>query len=66
MFGCLHKQVDVFLHDYTNAIWNLKASKGPLFSILVTFLHKKISITLQRMQISSILSWAVVIGLATS
>ncbi len=24
VFGCLHKHVDVFLHDYANAIWSLK------------------------------------------
>jgi hypothetical protein len=64
IFGCLYKQVDVFLHEYVNAIWSLKAPKGLLLSILVTFLHQKIA--LQRMQASSILSWAVVIGLATS
>jgi len=28
IFGCLHKHVDVFLHDYVNAIWNLKGIKG--------------------------------------
>ncbi len=49
IFGCLYKQVDVFLHDCANTIWNLKTPKGPL-------LHQKISITLPRMQASSILS----------
>jgi hypothetical protein len=34
--------------------------------VLITFLQLKISITLQRMQTSSILSRAVVVGLATS
>jgi hypothetical protein len=26
VFGCLHKHVDVFLHDYANAIWSLKGT----------------------------------------
>jgi hypothetical protein len=65
VFGCLDKQVDVFLHDCANAIWNFKGTKGPPPFVFVTFLWKKISITLQRMQASSILSWAVAVGLAT-
>jgi len=38
VFECLHKQIDVFLHDCVNVIWSLKRPKGPPFSILVTFL----------------------------
>jgi hypothetical protein len=41
VFGCLQKHVDVFLHDYTNAIWSLKRPKGPHLSTMVTLLHKK-------------------------
>jgi hypothetical protein len=56
----------VFLHNCANATWDLKGPKGlPLF-ILVTFLWQKISITLQRLQASSILSQAIAVGLATS
>jgi hypothetical protein len=66
VFGCLHKHVDVFLHDCAIAIWSLKGLEGPHLFTLVMFLRKKISITLQRMQASSILSWVVVIGLASS
>jgi hypothetical protein len=56
----------MFLHNCANAIWNLKRPKGlPLF-ILVTFLWQKISITLQRLQASSILNRVVVVGLTTS
>ncbi len=29
VFGCLHKHVDVFLHDCANAIWSLKRTKSP-------------------------------------
>ncbi len=39
IFGCLHKQVNVFLHNYVNVIWSLKGQEGPSLSILVTFLH---------------------------
>jgi hypothetical protein len=56
----------MFLHDYANAIWSLKRPKGLHLAILVTFLCKKISITLQKMQMSSILSCAVVLGLTIS
>jgi len=61
VFGCPNKPANVFLHDCANAMWNFKKPKGPPLS-MVTFLHKKISITLQRMQASSILSWVITIG----
>jgi len=66
IFGCLHNQANVFLHYCVNAIWSLKGPKGPPLSILVTFLQQKISITLRRMQASSILSRVVAVSLATS
>jgi hypothetical protein len=66
IFGCLHKHVDVFLQDCANAIWSLKGTKDLHLSTLVIFLCKFFLITLQRMQVSSILSQAVAIGLATS
>jgi len=47
VFGCLNKQVDMFLHDCANAMWNFKRPKGPPFSMLVIFFRQKISITLQ-------------------
>jgi len=64
--GCLHKHVDVFLHDYANANWSLKGTKCFHLSTLITFLCQKVLITLQRMQVSSILSQVVAIGLVTS
>jgi hypothetical protein len=39
VFDCLHKHVDMFLHDCANAIWSLKAPKGLHLSTLVIFLH---------------------------
>jgi hypothetical protein len=66
VFQCLHKDVDVFLHNCANAIWILKGLKGLLFFVLVTFFWQKNSITLQRLQASSILSWALVLGLIIS
>ncbi len=56
----------MFLHDCANPIWNLKGPEGLHLSTLITFHHQKVSITLQRMQTSSILSWVVAIGLTTS
>jgi len=41
VFGCLDKQVDVFLHGCANANWDFKRPKGLPFSVLVTFLPKK-------------------------
>jgi hypothetical protein len=41
VFGCLHKQVDVFLHNCANAIWSLRRLEGFPLSILVTFLQQK-------------------------
>jgi len=66
VFECLHKQIDVFLHDCANVMWSLKRPKGPPLSILVTFLCQRISIMLQRMQTSSILNQAMTMGLTTS
>jgi hypothetical protein len=57
VFGCLHKQIDVLLHNCANAIWRLKGFEGLHIYVLVTFLHQKISITLQRMQGESTLRW---------
>jgi hypothetical protein len=59
----MHKQVNVFLHNCANAIWSFKGLEGPPLFILVIFLCQKISITLQRMQTSSILSRVIMIGL---
>jgi hypothetical protein len=56
----------VFLHNYANAIWSLKELEGPPIFVLVTFLHHTISIMLQQMQTSCILSWAIGVGLVTS
>jgi hypothetical protein len=53
----------VFLHDCANAIWRLKWIESPPLSILVTFFHQKNSITLQKMQASSILNQTIAIGL---
>jgi hypothetical protein len=66
IFGCLHKHTNVFLHNCANAIWTLKGPEGPHLSTLVTFVHQKVLFTLQKMQASFILSWVVVLDLATS
>jgi hypothetical protein len=49
VFGCLHKHANVFVHNYANAIWSLKGTKGLHLSTLVTFLRQKVLITLQKM-----------------
>jgi len=46
VFGCLHKHANVFLHDYANAIWSLKALKGLHLFTLVIFHCQKVLITL--------------------
>jgi hypothetical protein len=42
VFGCLHKYVDVFLHNYANAIQSLKRIEGLHLFTLVTFFHQKV------------------------
>jgi hypothetical protein len=41
VFGCLHKQINVFLHNCANAIWNFKGTKGPLLSIYLGFCFRQ-------------------------
>jgi hypothetical protein len=41
VFGCLHKHDDVFLHDYPNAIWSLKGTKGLHLAYLGHFFLSK-------------------------
>jgi hypothetical protein len=41
IFGCLHKQVDMFLHDCANVIWSLKRQKGIHFFVLLLLFIKK-------------------------
>jgi hypothetical protein len=48
VFGYLHKQTNVFLHDCVNVVWSLKGPKHPPLSILVTYFYQKIPITLQK------------------
>jgi hypothetical protein len=50
-------------HDCANVIWSLKGIENPHLSTLVTFFRQKVSITLQRMQTSFVLSQVVTIGL---
>jgi hypothetical protein len=52
--------------SYTIVPMPFGAWKGLHLSTLVTFLHQKVSITLQKMRMSSILSQAITIGLVTS
>jgi hypothetical protein len=61
-----NKHVDLFLHDFADANWNLKGTEGPHLSTLVIFLRKFFLITLQKMQVSSILSQAIAVDLFTS
>jgi hypothetical protein len=37
VFGCLHQQVDNFLHHCANMAWVANVSKGPLLLILGAF-----------------------------
>jgi hypothetical protein len=66
VLGYLHKQANVFLHDCANAIWSLNGLNSLHLFILFIFFHKTISITLQRTQTTSILSWVVTVGLIIS
>jgi hypothetical protein len=63
IFDYLHKHANVFLHDCANTIWSLKGLKGFHLFTLGIFLCQKISITLQRMQASSIISRVIAVNL---
>jgi hypothetical protein len=41
VFGCLHNQVDVYLHNCANAISSLKGPNGPPFLSWLFFFDKK-------------------------
>jgi hypothetical protein len=41
IFGCLHKQANVFLHNFANVIWNLKGLEGPHLFCLGYFSSSK-------------------------
>jgi hypothetical protein len=55
----------MLLHDCANAMWNFKRPKGFSSFCLDYFFTQKFSITLQKMQASSILSQAVAVSLTT-
>jgi hypothetical protein len=41
VFGCLHKQVNVFLHECANVIWSLKGPKDlPRFVLVIFFIKE--------------------------
>jgi hypothetical protein len=42
IFGYLHKQVDVFLNNFVNVIWDLKSTKGPSSSYFDYFFLSKV------------------------
>jgi hypothetical protein len=56
VFGCLCKHGDVFLHDCAIAIWSLKGPKNLHLLPWSPFFCQIFFITLQRMQMSSILN----------
>jgi hypothetical protein len=62
IFGCLHKHVNVFIHNYANANWSMKGPKGLHFMSWFFFSTKHI----KRMQTSLILSQTIAVGLIIS
>jgi len=66
IFEYLYKQANMFLHNFVNAICSLKGLESFHLFVFVIFFRYKISIALQRMQASFILSWAVAVSLVTS
>ncbi len=65
VFGCLHKQVDSVFTQLCQCHLELEKVRRFHLFVWVKFFRQKKSITLQKMQASSILSWEVVVGLAT-
>jgi hypothetical protein len=67
VFGCLHKHVDMFLHDCANAIWSLKEPKGPQPFYLDHFFFVKIFWSHYKgCKHPPSLNWAIAVSLATS
>ncbi len=66
VFGCLHQQVDDFLHGCANMVWLRNDAKGPLLVVLCAFYRQRVSITLQRAQATSYLKDVVVVGEGSS
>jgi hypothetical protein len=60
------KQISFDMTMAIQSIWGMKGLDNSPISILVTFYCQQVFITLQKMQESSILSWMVAMGLATS
>lgn len=66
VFDYLHKQVDVFLQVCINNVWQMKSLEHSPLSILTTYFKQKIWIMLQKLQPSTILSWALLMRSTTS
>jgi hypothetical protein len=67
IFICLYQQADNFLHRCANMTWLAKGFEGPPLSIIRSFYRYKVLVVLQRIQVATILHWAIVtIGKASS
>ncbi len=53
-------------HECANVTWSMKGPKGPPLSMLVTFLCQRLFSTLKKMQASSVLNQATMVGLINS
>ncbi len=61
VFECFDQQFNNFLHQCVNMAWMTKGIRGLPLSMLCSFYTQKMLVDLQRVQVSSILNWAITI-----
>jgi hypothetical protein len=50
ILGCLHHQVNNFLHQHANVTWSMKGFGGPFLLIIRSFYRQGLSMAFQRVQ----------------
>jgi hypothetical protein len=59
IFICLYQQADDFLHQCANMMWSTIGFGGPPLSIICSFYRQRVLVDLQRIQVTTILRWAI-------
>ncbi len=62
VFGCLHQQVNNFLHRCAYMAWSTKGFDGHFLAILHAFYRQRVLMVLQRTQVTSILKCVIILG----
>jgi hypothetical protein len=62
IFLCFHQHANNFLHRCVNMVWTVKGNKNLLLSMLCSFYKQRVSIELQKTQVTTISKQAFTIG----